>query len=88
MTGAAKTDQSDVPREFDSDLVARGEQRLRFVELVDCPSCDVVFDGVFDDDSLTVEDMVDPPTGTHTCPQCGHRWTSEATGWSFFSEAG
>lgn len=77
-----------MPRDFDSDAVARGEAVLRFTENVDCPRCDTIFESVFHDDSDTVEDITDPPTGTHTCPACGHRWTCEMTGWTFYTEAG
>jgi predicted RNA-binding Zn-ribbon protein involved in translation (DUF1610 family) len=78
-----------MPRNFDSDQVARGEpSRLRFTEFVDCPQCGQLSEGEFFDDSMSVEDIVDPPTGNHVCPGCGHRWSSELTGWTFFSEAG
>lgn len=79
-----------MPRAFDSDEVAQsdGPMMLHFTEYVDCPSCQYEFEGEFHDDSLSVEDMTDPPYGEHTCPQCKHRFASEATGWSFFSEAG
>lgn len=78
-----------MPRDFDSDEVARGEQlALRFTELVDCPACGQTFHGVFHDDSMSVEDLTDPPIGEHTCPECGHQFVSEMTGWTFYSEAG
>ncbi len=77
-----------MPRQFDSDAVARGQQMLRFTENVDCPQCELVFEGVFHDDSDTVEDIVDPPVGEHTCPGCGHHFATALTGWTFFSEAG
>lgn len=80
-----------MPRAFDSDEVARWpDVVLRFSENVDCPVCETVFEGQFYDltTSMTVEDMTDPPVGQHHCPACGHRWGSELTGWSFFSEAG
>lgn len=77
-----------MPRAFDSDEVARSENvLLRFTENVEC-DCGCVFEGVFYDDSMTVEDIVDPPRGRHTCPECGHRFVTELTGWTFFSEAG
>ena len=77
-----------MPRQFDSDAVARGEEGLRFTENLDCPQCALMFEGVFVDDSISVEDIVDPPRAAHTCPGCGHQWTAEMTGWTFFSEAG
>lgn len=80
-----------MPRNFDSDEVARSfveGMELQFVENVDCPACGTVFEGEFHDDSITVEDVVDPPVGVHRCPACGHEWSSAMTGWTFYSEAG
>lgn len=78
------------PRAFDSDEVARDEHPgpLRFTETVECPHCAQEFEGVFFDDSMTVQDITDPPEGHHRCPRCGHAWRSELTGWTFYSEAG
>lgn len=77
------------PRAFDSDEVSRADTPLlRFSENVDCDECGVVFEGEFVDNSMTVEDIADPPRGRHVCPGCGHEWTSEMTGWTFYSEAG
>jgi len=76
------------PRAFDSDDVARDETTLQFVEIIDCPLCGTAFETVFTDDSLTVEDIVEPPTADHTCPSCGHLWNAPMTGWTFYSEAG
>lgn len=79
-----------MPRAFDSDDIARDAHphRLRFTENLDCPQCTLVFEGEFFDDSLTVQDLVDPPVGYHRCPRCGHQWTSELSGWTFYGEAG
>ncbi len=77
-----------MPREFDSDAVARGEQSLVFVENVDCPACNHTFEGTFTDPSMSVEDIVDPPAGWHTCPACGRQWNSHLTGWMVYGEAG
>lgn len=76
-----------MPRRFDSD---DRDPVLVFTENVDCPRCGELFEGTFYDQSrsLTVQDMVDPPVGEHECPGCGCRFTSSATGWSFYSEAG
>ncbi len=81
------------PRDFDSeDTRATRPQgwALRFVENVDCPRCDYLFEGVFHDTTgaEAVEDMTDPPAGEHTCPACGFRFATQATGWSMFGEAG
>lgn len=77
-----------MPRAFDSDDIARHGGPLHFTENVDCPACSITFEGDFYDDSLTVEDIVDAPTGNHTCPACGLRFTTALTGWTFFTEAG
>lgn len=76
-----------MPRAFDSDAQP---SRLDFTENVTCEVCGEVFEGLFSDyaQSLTFQDMTDPPLGQHTCPCCGHGWCSELTGWTFFSEAG
>jgi len=80
------------PRAFDSDDVHRLTERaiLQFTENVECPDCGLVFESDFYDDSgaMSVEDIVDPPVGLHTCPDCRRRWDSELTGWNFYSEAG
>lgn len=77
-----------MPRAFDSDAARHLPTALRFTENVDCPICDTTFEGVFHDDSDTVEDMTDAPVGSHTCPSCHHEWISGMSGWTFFSEAG
>lgn len=74
-----------MPRMFDS---SNADYQLRFTENVDCESCGTTFEGEFHDESLTVEDIVDPPVGEHTCPACGHHFASQMTGWTFYSEAG
>ncbi len=60
------------------------------MENVDCDLCGTTFDGVFSDQSgsLSVEDLTEPPIGTHTCPACQRVFTTELTGWMFYSEAG
>jgi hypothetical protein len=75
------------PRAFDSD---KHEGQLWFHEQVDCPVCDEVFLGEFVDQtrSLSVEDMVEPPIGSHKCPACGEEFISELSGWVMFGEAG
>ncbi len=72
-------------RAFDS---AEPDPRLVFTEIADCPQCCAEIECWFTDDSLSVEDMTDPPTGDQTCDACGYSWRATATGWSFFSEAG
>ena len=76
-----------MPRGFDSD--SRPEA-LTFEENVECPVCGEIFPSLFFDftQSLTVEDMRVPPCGSHVCPDCGHEWVSQMTGWMMFGEAG
>ncbi len=74
-----------MPRAFDSDQPGA---RLEFTELVDCPSCDATIEGWFTDDSMSFQDMTDPPTGVQVCDACGHAWRATAAGWQFYSEPG
>lgn len=76
-----------MPRAFDSD---DEPARLSFTENVTCPACEETFEGFFIDytQSLTVQDIAEPPRGDHLCGWCGFSWESEMTGWTFFSEAG
>lgn len=77
------------PRAFDSDDAAHAQHSaLRFTENVDCPRCDAVFEGEFFDESMNVQDIAEPPSATHTCPVCQHRWVSCLTGWTMYGEAG
>jgi uncharacterized protein (UPF0212 family) len=74
-------------RSFDSDdhpLV------LHFTENLDCPRCGETFEAFFVDrsGSLSVQDLVEAPVGEHVCPWCEHMFTSEFSGWMFYSEAG
>lgn len=78
----------NVPRAFDSAEQPRSGTPLCLIENVECAHCSVVFEGVFRGDADTVEDLTDPPVGSHVCPRCGHQFTSEMSGWMFYSEAG
>lgn len=74
-----------MPRSFDSD---DSDPLLCFTENVECPRCGEIFEGQFLDRtaSLSVQDMVEPPTGTHQCPACGQWFDSSLTGWTMFSD--
>jgi hypothetical protein len=76
-----------IPRSFDSDS---NPGILSFTENVDCPSCGERFEAEFVDhsQSLSVQDMTEPPRGDHQCPVCDHEFDSSMTGWMFYSEAG
>lgn len=76
-----------MPRDFDSD---DHEASLEFTENVECPQCGCIFEGRFFDfqQSLSVQDMTEPPMGAHECPECEWEWGSEMTGWMLYSEAG
>jgi hypothetical protein len=55
---------------------------------LDCPECEAVFEGVWKDDSLSVQDMAEAPVADQTCPN-GHVMAAEEySGWMFRSEAG
>lgn len=76
-----------MPRNFDSD---DAQAALTFTENVECPHCATIFEGQFYDlsQSLSVQDMTEPPIGQHECPECLWEWPSKMTGWMFYSEAG
>ena len=79
-----------MPRAFDSDEVGRrdGVSCLSFVENVDCVSCGLAFDSEFHAQALSVEDIDEAPVGTHICPACQFEWSSQMSGWLFYTEAG
>lgn len=76
-----------MPRAFDSD---DSDPVLGFTENVECPRCGEIFEGDFLDQtqSLSVQDMVQPPTGVQQCSDCGHWFDATMTGWTMFGEAG
>jgi protein-disulfide isomerase len=76
-----------MPRQFDSD---GRTVSLVFTENVECPACSQIFDGLFFDhtQSLSVQDMVEAPTGDHECPFCEYAFTTTLSGWMFYGEAG
>jgi hypothetical protein len=56
--------------------------------LLDCPSCEATFEGIWEDDSLSLQDMAEAPVADQTCV-CGHVMKDEEfPGWMFRSEAG
>lgn len=87
IVGCGKVGSAGMPRAFDSDSDA---PVLRFCENVTCPACGEIFEGEFLDhtQSLSVQDMVEPPRGDHQCPYCEGRFCSALTGWMLFGEAG
>jgi catabolite regulation protein CreA len=77
----------------DSDEQARSGGPLVLTALVDCDEneggCGTTFQAIWTDDSLSVEDMAEPPVASITCPECGHVHVAmEWPGWTFYSEAG
>jgi hypothetical protein len=80
-----------VPRVTDSDLNKVTDKNIVVTELVDCPECDVSFDGTFvlsakDQDGLT---DVDPEQEySQTCPSCSHVFDAPITGWMNYGDAG
>lgn len=63
---------------------------LELTALVDCanPDCGATYDGNWTDDSMSVQDMAEPPEAEQTCPGCGHVQLEAYSGWCFQSEAG
>jgi hypothetical protein len=56
--------------------------------LVDCGSCGETFEGTWTDDSMSVQDMAEPPEAGQACPACGHVQLEVYPAWCFNSEAG
>jgi len=56
--------------------------------IVECESCDSEFEGVWTDDSVDYEQMVEPPSAVLACPSCGVKDTYEYTGYWNFGDAG
>ena len=61
---------------------------LDLTALVDCASCGTTYEGRWLDDSMSVQDMAEPPEAVQECPSCGHRQQEVYPGWMFRSEAG
>jgi hypothetical protein len=61
---------------------------LELTALVDCAKCDTTYDGRWTDDSLSVQDMAEPPEAVQECPGCGHEQLETYPGWCWQSEAG
>jgi hypothetical protein len=58
--------------------------------LVDCenPDCGETYEGRWEDDSMSVQDMAEPPAAEQECPLCGHKQFEVYPAWCFNSEAG
>jgi catabolite regulation protein CreA len=76
----------------DSDEQGRSGGPLVLSVLVDCDGpdgCGETFNWTWEDDSISLEDMAEPPVADVTCPECGAVLTNVAyPGWMFRSEAG
>lgn len=55
---------------------------------VECEACGEVYEGTWKDDSLSVQDMAEPPEAEQTCPSCGQVQLEVYPGWCWNSEAG
>ena len=58
--------------------------------LVDCQNleCGEVYEGTWTDDSMSVQDMAEPPVAVQQCPVCGHQQEETYPAWCWTSEAG
>ena len=56
--------------------------------LIDCEECGETFEGTWTDDSMSVQDMAEPPQAEQTCPLCGNVQTEVYPAWCWTSEAG
>lgn len=63
---------------------------LELTALVDCgnPACGETYEGRWLDDSMSVQDMAEPPVAVQECPLCGHTQEETYPAWCFRSEAG
>jgi hypothetical protein len=61
---------------------------LRLTALVDCGSCDETYEGVWLDESMSVQDMAEPPEAGQVCPCCGHKQLEVYPAWCWRGEAG
>ena len=61
---------------------------LELHALVDCENCEGAYDGRWTDDSMSVQDMAEPPCAEQECPSCGHQQLEIYPKWCFQSEAG
>jgi len=55
--------------------------------ILDCPQCDVPFEGQWADDSIDPEQRDDAPVQIQACPN-GHQFEAQYPGWSYLTEAG
>lgn len=55
--------------------------------LVDCPSCEVTFEGQWVDSSMDIEQMDGPPVAEQACT-CGEVFEETYPGWSEYGGAG
>lgn len=72
----------------DSDEQAQQGGPIVLTAIIDCPSCEAPVDGIWTDDSISIEDMTEPPVAEQKCGACGANFTEEYPGWMFRSEAG
>jgi len=71
----------------DSDEQGRSGAPLVLTANVDCESCGAVYQGMWADSSMSLEDMAEPPVAVQSC-SCGHQQEETWPGWCFRSEAG
>src|SRR5215472_16843731 len=59
----------------DAERLARTEKSrtevLELTALVDCDGCGTTYEGRWQDESMSVQDMAEPPEAEQTCPACG-----------------
>jgi uncharacterized protein (UPF0212 family) len=60
---------------------------IQLTAYVDCPECGTTFDGVWTDDSIDIQQIVETPVATFTCPGCGASFEAPYPGWMSWSEA-
>ena len=75
----------EMPRE---DAAESESGPLVFAGIVQCDACENEFEGVWMDEAVDYEQLVDPPVGELTCPVCGQISEYEYTGFWNYDDAG
>jgi hypothetical protein len=60
---------------------------MQLTAILDCPECEVSFEGRWSDDSMDPEQRDEAPVQAQQCPN-GHQFDAEFPGWSWTTEAG
>lgn len=88
---AKLSEEAAIPKLTDTDLNKAAEQNIIWTQNVDCPECDTTTDAVFDTGAKDEDGLADlvegDVTAEVTCPNCGHKWAEEYSGWQNYGDA-